>query len=220
MANQKIGTIIHAANPVKKQPIRLNKEQLEALNEVSKIALALIAAAGIIALSAVAPNIFIALDKIYRLKGKILTVREKEVKIAQTFYYLKKTGVIQLKPTGVDFKILLTKIGRNKIRNLELETLRVAKQKKWDGKWWQVAADIPTKQHRQDADLLRRKLKQMGFYPLQRTLWYYPYDPRKEIQFIIDRFRIAQFVTVMEISRLDVEDEKMLKAHFKRITIL
>jgi hypothetical protein len=80
-----------------------------------------------------------------------------------------------------------------------------------------VAADIPTKDHRQGADLLRRKLKQMGFYPLQRSLWFYPFDPRPEIEFICREFGVANFVTVMEINRLDVQDEKLLKKHFSKL---
>ena len=75
-----------------------------------------------------------------------------------------------------------------------------------------MAADIPTKEHKTAADALRRKLKEMNFYSLQRTLWFYPHDPRLEIDWIVRIYHIERFVTIMEISRLDLDDaEKMVK---------
>ena len=82
-----------------------------------------------------------------------------------------------------------------------------------------MAADIPTKGYRQGADALRAKLKQMGFCPLQRTLWFYPYDPRKQLEVIVNHYGIGEFVTVMEISRMDIQDEKVLKKYFNLLRI-
>lgn len=60
----------------------------------------------------------------------------------------------------------------------------------------------------------------MGFFPLQRTLWFYPYDPRSEVEFIITYYGIERFVTVMEIYRLDKDDESKMLSHFKELKIL
>jgi hypothetical protein len=60
----------------------------------------------------------------------------------------------------------------------------------------------------------------MGFYPLQRTLWLYPFDPREEIRFVVEHFGISQFVTVLEISRMDKEDESRMKDFFKASGVL
>ena len=218
---QKIGTIIRRSTPAQPNPI-LTPEQIEKLKTVGNITLAIIAVAGTITLSAIAPNVIGALGKINEKKypHKKFAKRERDIKIVQTFYYLKRSGQVRMKLTGNDFKIFLTRIGRKRLRQLNFNTLVVKKPSSWDRKWWQVAADIPTKKYRIGADLLRRKLKQMGLYSLQRTLWFYPYDPREEIDFIVRHYGVERFVTVMEINRLDKEDEKKMKKFFIREGIL
>lgn len=196
--------------------VELTAEQKQLLRTVAGAALAIIATAGIIAVAAAAPNIFQAVNTIYRAtRGKKHTFKEKQEKTAQAFYYLKREGLIQIKPSKDGLLASLTAKGKKKIEQLNLQTLRVNKTKRWDGKWWLVAADIPTKHYRWAADLLRNKIKQMQFYPLQRTLWLYPYSPVKEIEYVSQSYGIARFVTVMEISRLDKDDEAKLKDFFK-----
>lgn len=209
-----IGTTLRKMDPNKDPIFNLSKEQIRLIGDASKIILAIIAAAGTITLAAVAPNIFIALDKLYKLKGKKYTKRQKEIKTAQTFYYLKKSGLIKFAKNTNDVRLFLSSLGKKKVEQIKFESLSVTKSKRWDGKWWQVAADIPTKECRQGADALRYKLKQMGFCSLQRTLWFYPYDPRKQIEIVAEHYGISKFVTVMEINRMDVQDEKVLKKYF------
>ncbi|MBI5530550.1 MAG: hypothetical protein HY918_03550 [Candidatus Doudnabacteria bacterium] len=216
----KIGTTLRTADPTKDPIFDLNKEQIELIGNASKIILAVIAAAGIATLAATAPNIFVALDKLYKLKGKKLSKREKEIKTAHAFYYLKKSGLIKFTRDKNGVSLFLSSLGQKKMEQISFEALSVSKPKKWDGKWWQVAADIPTKGYRQGADALRTKLKQMGFCSLQRTLWFYPYDPRQQLEVIANHYGIDKFVTVMEISRMDIQDEKVLKKYFNLHHIL
>ena len=221
MHYEKIGSIIRNATPAESTP-KISAAQMEKLRSAGSIVLALIGAAGIVALSAVAPNMFVAIDKLFIRGnvGKSLSKKERDRKLAKIFYYMKRSRYIVMKPTGKDFKIFLTKLGERKYQKLNFQTLQIQKPEKWDRKWWQVAADIPTKKHKRGADLLRQKLKDMGFYPLQRTLWFYPYDPRPEIEFIISQFRIGRFVTVMEVSRLDLDDNERIKNFFIQEGIL
>ena len=193
---------------------------MEKIKTVSGIALAIVGVAGIIALSAVAPNMFVAIDKLFLKKGVRSSRKRKEIQIAQTFYYLKRSGLIRMRYASKDYKIFLTKFGAKRLKKLNFQTMTVERPDKWDGKWWQIAADIPTKEYRRGADLLRQKLKEMNFYPLQRTLWFYPYDPRQEIEFIVVHYEIERFVTVMEISRLDKDDERKMKVFFQKMMII
>lgn len=195
--------------------IELTSEQKQLLQTAAGAALAVIATAGIIAVAAAAPNVFQAVDKVYRFtRGKKLSFKEKQKKTAQAFYYLKRHGLIQMSSSKTALFAGITRKGKQKMEKLNLDTLRVKRSKNWDGKWWLVAADIPTKHYRWAADLLRKKIKQMQFYPLQRTLWLYPYNPVREIEFLSQRFGIARFVTVMEVSRLEKDDERKLKSFF------
>jgi len=216
---QKIGSIIRNSIPKGKTP-KLTPAQVEKIKTVSGIALAIVGVAGIIALSAVAPNMFVAIDKLFLKKGVRSSRKRKEIQIAQTFYYLKRSGLIRMRYASKDYKIFLTKFGAKRLKKLNFQTMTVERPDKWDGKWWQIAADIPTKEYRRGADLLRQKLKEMNFYPLQRTLWFYPYDPRQEIEFIVVHYEIERFVTVMEISRLDKDDERKMKVFFQKMMII
>jgi hypothetical protein len=199
----------------------LSEEQLARLTRTAEVALAIVAVAGITTLAMIAPNVLQAIDKLFLKKvGSRLSHKIATRKTAQAFYYLKRSGLIQMRRSDSGWKIFLTNLGKEKIKAIKSEVKLIPKPKMWDRRWWLVAADIPTKDYRQGADLLRRKLKELGFYSLQRTLWLYPYDPRAEIQFLAGEYGISYFVTVMEVSRLDMEDEKRLKDHFQRLKIL
>ncbi len=220
-AYQKIGAVISHTTPADKEPI-LSEEQIGKLKTVGTIVLAIIAGAGIVTLIAIAPNVLGAMNKLLVRKhpNRVFKKREKDIKMTQAFYYLKRSGQIKMTCAGRDFKIVLTKLGKKRLRKLNIETMTITKPKFWNGYWWQVAADIPTKKHKRGADLFRQKLKDLQFYPLQRTLWFYPYDPRGEIEFIANYFNIGRFVTVMEINRLDREDEKRMQHFFKEEGII
>ncbi len=213
--NSDILSAIKAATANQRPLIELTAGQKEALKSVAGAALAVIATAGVVMVAAVAPNVFQAIYKINRFnRGKRYSFKEKQLKTAQAFYYLKRRGLIELTNTPNGLWAKLTNKGRYKMEQLHFDTLRIKPTKQWDGKWWIVAADIPTKDYRWAADLFRKKIKQMGFYSLQRTLWFYPYCPVGEIQFVVQRFKIANFVTVMEVSRMEKEDEVKLKKFF------
>jgi hypothetical protein len=200
---------------------KFSQKQIASLSRTSDVALAIIATAGIITVAAIAPNILSAVHELF-LKKHRRHLKEKQAKIKTTrvFYYLKRSGLIQLQRSEKDWKISLTLLGKSKVSQFELATLSITKPKFWDGKWWLIAADIPTEHYRASADLLRKKLKVLNFFPLQRTLWVFPYDPRNEIQFLAKQYNIAEFITVMEISRLDKDDEKKIKKFLKNYGIL
>lgn len=219
---EKIGAIIRKSLPLEKKP-RFTEEQIERFKSASAVALALIGVAGVVLLSAVAPNIFIAIDKLFlkkRYPHHKFSKREKDRKLADIFYYMKRSGQIKMKLTGKDILVSLSKRGWRRLEKLNFEAIQIPRPKIWDGNWWQVAADIPTKKYKRGADLLRQKLKDMKFYPLQRTLWFHPFDPRKEIEYIANYYNIGQFVTVMEINRLDKQDEDLLKDFFQKEKII
>ncbi|MDE2311729.1 MAG: hypothetical protein KGJ93_01390 [Patescibacteria group bacterium] len=217
--NQNIANILSGQSS--KLHVHLSAAQLAHLRSVSEIVLATVAVAGTVLLAAVAPNIFQAVDKLFIHKSrKKISFSKKKAKIQQAIYYLKRTGKIKVGASKGQLRVRLTNLGRKRVEEADFGSLAVPKPSGWNQKWWQVAADIPTKQYRQAADALRWKLKQMGFYSLQRTLWLYPYDPRRELQMVVDRFGVGRFVAVMEVSGLDKDDEGKMKRYFKQRGIL
>lgn len=202
-----------------KPKLELSEEQVRRLKTATDVLLATIGVAGIILVSIAAPNAVQAFKFLTKNQGRRVPFEERRKRVARSFYYLKNKGYVELRRDKKDFKIELTNKGQKKIDRLKLEIIKIKKPLFWDGKFWQVAADIPVK-YRKGADAIRKKLKQMGFYSLQRTLWFYPYDPRKEIELLAEEYKIDRFVTVMKIASLDYADLKVLRDYFKETGVI
>lgn len=195
------------------------KSQINDHSALSEILLVVLAGVGVVSVSLIAPNLFSAIGKLSKT-FKNLSKEEQSKLLTRSFYYLKKTGKISFKTSLKDVIVNLTQLGKKQAKEINFENLKVPKPKVWDKRWWQVAADIPTKEYKLAADALRHKLLKMNFCGLQRSLWYHPYDPRKELAFVLERYNVGKFVTIMEISRMDKADEKILKTYFKKTGIL
>lgn len=108
-------------------------------------------------------------------------------------------------------RIVLTEEGHHKVLEFDIENLSLKKPAHWDGKWRVVLFDIPEKK-RGTRDALRDKLKELGFYEWQKSVFIFPYPCRDEIDFIIEFFEIRPFVRYAELSSPTNEAE--LKLHF------
>jgi len=204
--------------PMPKISTIFSEAQLKRLNTAKDILLGLLAVGGALTVAVLAPNALMLLNnrprRGYRQKATKPLPR-RELTILHTAYYLKKQGLVRFKKDRLrGWMAKLTALGRKSVSDLRLKSLTIGHPRSWNGKWWLVAADIPTKSHRRGADLLRRKLKDLGFYSIQRTMWMHPFDPRKEIEFVANHFQVGRYVTVMEVNRLDVDDARKLKKFF------
>ena len=210
------------ANSIKrgapKKRFELSEKQIKQLRTIGDIVLTLGTFGRDVALSVLAPNIFNALGDVVwartTYRNRDTKWRDQQRKITKTFYYLKSKKYIELIPKGDDFIMKITKKGRKKIKEIQFANLQVTPSDKWNGHWWLVLADVPSKTYRQLADQFREKLKAMKFYSLQRTVWVFPFDPRDEVDGVAARYGIDHFVTTMEVVTLEEDDEKVLRGHF------
>lgn len=156
---------------------------------------------------AMAPNIFSALGK----KG--FTKRKYDKKFSRAIHYLKerKLMIIKENPDG-SMKVEVSKNGKKKILEYDLENLKINPMRKWDGKWRFVMFDIPNK-FKNRSNVLRKKLKELGLYQLQKSVWIYPYPLENEIEFIAKIFEVRPFIKLGEIT--EVDDEFKLKRKYK-----
>ena len=60
---------------------------------------------------------------------------------------------------------------------------------------------------------LVRKLKALGFYPIQKSVFLTPYACEKEIDFVCSIFEVREHVLIFYVSHF--EGEEKLKHHFK-----
>lgn len=78
---------------------------------------------------------------------------------------------------------ILTKVGKEKIKKFDFENMRIKKSAKWDGKWRLIIFDIEEGK-KVAREFFRSKLKSLGFYQLQKSVYIYPYPCRKEIEIL------------------------------------
>lgn len=107
--------------------------------------------------------------------------------------------------------ITITNKGKLKALTYRFDEMRIDK-KDWDGKWRILTFDVPEKV-RWGRDALRDKIKKLGFYELQKSVFIFPYDCENEINFIIEFFNIRKHVRFGVLESID--NEKHLKEIFR-----
>ncbi len=114
----------------------------------------------------------------------------------------------------IDYKgqqvISLTKKGKTKFLKFKLEDISW-ESKNWDRKWRLVIYDIG-KLKRKSQDRFRRLLKEMNFYPLQKSVYLTPYQCQNEIDYLREYFNLGEEVLLIEVNRL--ENEKLYVDYF------
>ncbi|HYF05272.1 MAG TPA: hypothetical protein VEA59_03810 [Patescibacteria group bacterium] len=211
---------IPVTNNLKIEIEPFTQEELENLKTAGKYVLAALSGLAVLGVAVVAPNALQILGLRHRdaksknRKMSPLFVEHQRKKVKRTLFYLRSKGYISIAPTNHEWLVKFSEKGAQYLRKVKNETLVITQQEKWDNKWWFVLADIPTKSHERAAQMLRKRLKQLGFFALQRTVWVYPYNPISEINKISNQYNIGKFVTIAEVSRLENEDSIKLKSFF------
>ncbi len=107
----------------------------------------------------------------------------------------------------------LTEKGKLKTLVYNFDKMKIdADQHVWDKKWRIVVFDIPEKLRR-GRDALREKLKEIGFYELQKSVLVFPYECRDEIEFLIEFFNLRKYVRYGVLESID--NDLHLKKIFK-----
>jgi len=106
---------------------------------------------------------------------------------------------------------VLTEKGKQRALTYHIEKMKIPEQP-WDRKWRLVVFDIPEKL-RPARDTLRKKLKDLGFYELQKSVLVYPYECKNEIEFLVEFWNIRKYVRYGILETID--NELHLKSHFK-----
>ncbi|PIR73636.1 MAG: hypothetical protein COU40_01500 [Candidatus Moranbacteria bacterium CG10_big_fil_rev_8_21_14_0_10_35_21] len=108
--------------------------------------------------------------------------------------------------------IVLSKNGKNRALQYNLDNMKIKKPVKWDGLWRVVIFDVPERL-RQGRNALVEKLKKLGFFTLQKSVFIYPYECKNEIDYIVEIFNLGRYVNFMIVKEIDINSE--LKNKFK-----
>ncbi len=214
-AKSSLATAVAAGLPQKR--FELSEKQIRLLKTSAHVILAAVAVAGIVAVAAVAPNVFQIMGKSKHFKPANRDQKRKQ--ITKSFYYLKRKGYIEWNRVGQDLMLKLSDKGQDRLSVLNFQTMTITRPRKWDGKWWLVLADVP-KESRTKEDLLRMKLNDMNFCPFQRSVWVYPHNPRTEVEIVSKFYEIERFVTTMRVDQLEKPDQAALLEFFRKKGVL
>ncbi len=109
--------------------------------------------------------------------------------------------------------VILSKLGEKHALKYQLDEMKVAIPPKWDHAWRIVIFDIPEKKKRA-REALRKKLKELGFTELQKSVFIFPYECENEIDFICEVFEIRNHVRYIKVAYINNEAELKLKFGF------
>ena len=104
------------------------------------------------------------------------------------------------------FYYRLTEKGIRKIEALKLKESSRRRQK-WDGYWRVVIWDIPEIK-KVVREALRRKLRSLNFYPLQKSVFVSPFNYEKEIDDLAKIFEIEDALQTLLVKSLGRKEEE------------
>jgi hypothetical protein len=171
--------------------------------------------AGIIAVALTSP--YAGPKIIYGMFGKLIggsweDDEENRKKARSVFYYLKNKGLIDVRVRNGQLFVSLTDEGKRVAGKYQINDLKIRKPKKWDKKWRILIFDIVDK-HKIKREALRGKLKELGFYQLQKSVWVYPYDFEREAV-LLREFLGLEIKEVTIITESKIEGDAGLKTFF------
>ena len=122
------------------------------------------------------------------------------------FKNLEHRGI--LRKTKMDNYIFTDK-GRGWFRGALLK-YHHNKSTRWDKKWRIVIFDIPQELHK-NRNYFRNKLKYLGFYMLQKSVFVIPYPCEEELGLICNNLKVIDYVDIIEANTVGFKEKNIRK---------
>lgn len=187
---------------------------------IGKIILATLAMGGIVMVGAVAPGLLKMVKDFTKLRN-IAWVngsedkRKQHKKLLDSFTYLRRRGLIKMGYQGRQLYISLTPEGRKKAKRLNIDSLHIERTRTWDKRWRIIMFDVE-EERKATREALRGKLKELGFYPMQKSVWLHAFPCEKELAVLQQFFGIDESAYVcLEIKGLPKTIERKAKIFFQ-----
>lgn len=117
---------------------------------------------------------------------------------------LEKEQVVKIYLKNNQHVLELTNKGKSKVFDLLYKDAQHRIPKKWDCKWRLVIFDIPD-EDKNDRDAFRWRLKAIGFYQLQESVFVFPFDCKDYIDYLKDLFQIRNCVQYVIAEAIDTQ---------------
>jgi len=177
-------------------------------NNLTKETLLKIAEIGILTIPAISSPYF--LHKVIKkyFKNKI----NERVRKLRDLEKRKLLNIEELRDGSI--RISLAHLGNKVIYQYKLEAMDLKKSEKWDGEWRVVTYDIP-QGLRRASNAFREKIRSLGLYRLQRSVWVSPYDCLSELEFLCAVFEIPAEDCLCYFKAKNIPKETQIKRFFK-----
>jgi len=177
---------------------------------LAKEILLMIAAGVAVPAAFLMPGAPLALRPLLRALSKKCGAKRSEGFI-KSLNYLKRDRLVSITEKDGQQILTLSEDGKKRVLRFNLHQMAIEKPKRWDGYWRIVIFDIPERR-KQGREALRSKLRQLGFYQLQKSCFIYPFDCKSEIDFISEIFEVGPFINF--IVAKEIEGAPLLKKSF------
>lgn len=143
-----------------------------------------------------------------------LDKRSRSRNAAALLAYMGKRELIRYdKLSDGNLYVMITHEGRRRVAKVEFNNLKITTPKQWDGRWRLVLFDIEeSRRHARNAFAL--KLRKLGFYRLQKSVWVYPYPCNNEITEIQKAYNLEHHDIVL-VEATSLNRETILKEYFE-----
>lgn len=167
---------------------------------VQKAVLAAIGFAGVLAITAVAPNTL-------QLLGMVGVKRRFAYQTRSVISRLAAKGQVRFFMKNGKKCVEISLAGRRAL-DLELQTaaLQTKRLKRWDKRWRMVMFDIPERR-KKDRDQLRRTMIGAGFVCFQDSVWVFPYDCEDLVALLKIDMRLGNAVRYAIVEKLENDTE-------------
>lgn len=131
--------------------------------------------------------------------------------IKRTLQRLESQKLIRITYKGSLTQIDLLDKGKRKVLTYDIENLKLKRQK-WDGFWRVIIFDIP-EEKKIARNFLRAKLREIGFYQLQKSVLVTPWDCKDIVDFVKHYYRVGNCVSLILAKKFD--NQELIENYFQ-----
>jgi phenylacetic acid degradation operon negative regulatory protein len=134
-----------------------------------------------------------------------------QARLKQSIKRMIKSQFLDVKEENGKTTLVVTLKGKRKLLQYNLQSMKLEFNGQWDGKWRIVIFDV-VEGKRCFRDGLRKKIKQLGLFQMQKSVFVTPYPCENEIAFLREYLEIKEGVSCFTTT--DLEEEEFLKKRF------
>lgn len=175
--------------------IEKNSRKRRQKQNLQKIILNTVQAAGLLSVALLVPNAISAMKRLRLLPSiqVISTINRSRQNLLRKGFLKYENGFLRL-----------TSAGRLQMEILEQKHRNIENPKKWDERWRMLIFDIPEKR-KGTREKIRRTLNTLGFERLQDSVWIYPYDCEDLITLLKADFKIGKDILYVIVESLEYD---------------